>query len=139
MRLQFEPIPENVRNVLDAPEKVVLYSVEPLWAKQNEFHGYKAIGSVEIDATQYTLIFNEIRSASKKWLDASTKTMAACFLPMQAIRVTSKKHIFDFLISYECQQIEIFENDKLVFNSGVYGDSTLLNSILTAANIPLAR
>ena len=64
---------------------------------------------------------------------------AACFNPRHALRVSNGQSSYDLLICFECGAMEFFDGDKRVGDTGIGGPPDVLNSILLAASVPLAK
>jgi hypothetical protein len=131
-------IPPHISKALRAPEKVILFSLEP-WEQPTEkdpaLHRFKVLGSTELDAKQTVVAIQEFETAVGGWDGA----MAMCFDPRQAIQVTSQKRVYDLLICYECQQLYIYENNSSVAQLGVAGSPKILKELLTKSGIPLSQ
>jgi hypothetical protein len=62
-----------------------------------------------------------------------------CFEPRHALHIESGGHAYDFLISYECQQLEVFRDDVGVASIGAGGTPAALNRLLKAAKVPISQ
>ena len=122
----------------DSPNKTVLYSLEPedrTSTKDKTLHNYKILGQTEINLSQTTQVAGIFQKSAEDW----NGMMAMCFNPRHALRITSKGHVYDFLICFECQGLEFYKDDKSIGETGVTGSPDILNGLLTAAQIPLAK
>lgn len=136
-------IPENVlpRNTvaaLAAPDEVIIYSLEPEGerdASDPQLHYFKILGQASLDQAQTATAIGAFKKAIADW----DGIIAMCFDPRQAIRVTSNGHTYDFLLCYECHQLYVYEDDKLLKSLGVTGSPDVLNGLLTSLRLPLAK
>src|SRR4051812_43619303 len=62
-----------------------------------------------------------------------------CFDPRHALRVTANSHTYDLLLCYECQQLDVYEDDKRLLHLGATGSPEVLNALLMQLSIPLAK
>jgi hypothetical protein len=72
-----------------------------------------------------------VRSADYRLIDA-------CFVPGEALRVSFHERVFDFLISYPCGQIRLYEKGSIIGIIGIPSTPDTLREILSNAEIPLA-
>jgi len=131
-------LPPDAAEALRAPEKVVLYSLEPVappGEKTNNFNGYKILGHVDLVQDQAVKAIVELKSVVSAW----DGVVAECFEPRHALRVTAGNHTYDFLLCYECHQLEVYRDGKSIASLGATGSPKVLNGLLSAANIPLPR
>lgn len=61
------------------------------------------------------------------------------FEPRHALRISSGGHAYDFLFCYECHELDVYKDDKLLDNYGATGSPKFLNNMLTKANVSVAR
>jgi hypothetical protein len=127
---------------LDTPEQLTLYSLdgrdfEPGEEPKTEekFHGYPVLGKLEItDAAKR----DEIVAALKDGLARSDGRMAKCFWPRHAIRVLEKGHSIDYVICFECYQLEIHKGASKSVKPVTREPQPVFNKFLKEASIPLA-
>ncbi len=131
-------LPAEVAQALRAPGEVVLYSLEP-WeqpaASDETFHRFKVLGHTTLDRTQATTAIGEFQSAVAGW-DGS---IAMCFDPRQALRVTAGDRTYDLLLCYSCHQLYVYQGNKLVVSLGAAGSAKVLNGLLNASKIPVSK
>ena len=130
-------LPEEVAKALRSPEKVILYSLEPVEqpsAKDETFHRFKVLGQVELDREQAAVAGGEFQRA----VDAWDQVLAACFEPRQGLRITAGGRTYDLLLCYSCHQLYVYEGDNLLAGIGATGSPDILNALLTAAKIKLS-
>jgi hypothetical protein len=69
---------------------------------------------------------------------ADYRLIDACFLPGQALRVSFHERVFEFLISYQCGQIRLYEKGAIIGIIGIPSIPDTLREILSNAEVPLA-
>lgn len=130
-------LPPEAEQALRAPGKVTLYSLEP-WDEptpsDKTLQNVKVLGRTELDREQGATAIAEFKSAVSGW----DGLIAACFDPRHALRVKAKAHTYDFLLCYECHQLYIYRDDKLLTTLGAAGSPKVLNGLLSAAKVPLS-
>jgi hypothetical protein len=131
---------------LNRPERLVLYSIdggptrpdsvqtsEP--PSKEKFHGYPVLGKVELtDADK----LKEISDAIKSGLARSDGSMAACFWPRHAIRSVENGRTIDFVICFECSQLQIHQDNSVDVKPITRDPRAVLNKVLNESGIPLA-
>lgn len=131
-------LPAEVALVLHSPDKGTLYSLEP-WEKaaptERTLHGFKVIGQMELDRRHAKAVAADFKTAIAR----REGPRALCFNPRHALSVTSGGATYDFLLCYECGQLEVFSGDRLIADLSALGTAKTLNAILSANNVPLSR
>jgi hypothetical protein len=133
-------IPSNARQCLFNPSEMILYSIDPTHGfkpTKNElaFHSFKILGSLPIDDANTKLAFaNEV----KRIVFIFDPLRSMCFNPRHAIRVANEKESYDFLICFECDIMEVYQDEKTIATVNINGTSNLFNELLEKAKIPLA-
>jgi hypothetical protein len=147
LALLFVPIrvnrlPEELGKALDAPASVILYSIQPSTWPHGSFYHFSVLGHVELHGDQASQAIKEFRNSAVNMMAGvwSDERIDNCVIsPRHALRVVSEGHTYDFLLCYECHQLEVFRDGKEVtFIAGTTGEPQVLNGLLTAAKIPLA-
>src|ERR1700678_1341246 len=130
-------LPIDAADALHAPEKVILYSLEP-WSlgTTNNLQGFKILGQATLDGKQAVAAAAAFESALCK---KERKWEVLCFDPRHAIRVKSKGHTFDFLLCYTCGYLYIYRDNNMISELDAKGSPKVLNALLTANNIPLSK
>lgn len=130
-------LPPAAAQALRAPGRVVLYSLEP-WdhpaAGEKTFHKVRILGRTELDGTRSAAAIAELEAAVAGW----DGLRAACFDPRHALRVTAKGHTYDFLLCYDCHQLEVYRDNKDFASLGAAGSPQVLDELLSAAKVPLS-
>src|SRR5579859_7313463 len=99
-------LPNSAAQALEKPDKAILYSLDPsVYGKGEQyFHGFKVLGKMELDNKKSIEVANIFKSA----ILSGQNTAATCFNPHQALQLEYNDHIYDFLICYECHQLQVF-------------------------------
>lgn len=135
-------LPVAADQALASADSVVLYSLEPYtenpeadknW-KGAKFHGYNCLGQLSLTGQQAQTAIAEFKKAIPK----EEGPMAECFDPRHALRVVSGHHTYDFLLCYQCAQMEVYEDDKELADLSASGSADILNSLLKKAGVPLS-
>lgn len=132
--------PREARQALRNATQATLYSLEP-WEHSlpaghalPELEGFSILEQTELNRKQTDTAATAIRDAVKGWHDR-----AACFDPRHALRVSFGNHTFDFLLCYACHQLAIYRDGEHLTTLSAGGPSTVLDNLLTAADVPLSR
>lgn len=123
------------------PDQLTLYSINGLVTargkvpeSEDEFHGFPVLGKVElIDAVKR----QEIMAALKEGVTRSDGNMAKCFWPRHAIRAVEKGHMVDYVICFECFQMEVHEGSTMNLKPVTREPQSLFNKYLNEADVPL--
>lgn len=124
---------------LEVPEQLTLYSVDGLKLQQPKtdgtFHGFPVLGKVEItDAAKR----REIATALKNGLTQSDGEVFDCFWPRHAIRTVEKGRVIDYVICFQCLQLEAHDGDSISVKPVTRKPQSVLNKHLQEAGIALA-
>jgi len=146
------PIPPD-----DTPTEMILYSLDPRPAMHDKhgkllpgpygekrvvggelFHDiWEVLGKSEI---KDPAVRKELMEAMQDGIATSDGTYAKCFNPRHGLRVREKDKITDYLICFECGQIEIFtKNENRTTKTTTGAPAEIFNKRLKEANLPLAR
>jgi hypothetical protein len=99
------------------------------------FHGYPVLGKTDIsDTVQH----DEIIAAVNEGLE-HPEAEAKCFYPRHGIRVRRAGETIDYVICFQCLQLDIYIGDRRLHHMRINRISReTLNKCLTEAGIPLA-
>jgi hypothetical protein len=132
-------LPSEAADALHASSKFILYSLEP-WSlattNDNTLHRYKILGQVTLNGKDAATAIKAFESAIPKrqhWFHT------LCFDPRHALRVTANGQTYDFLLCYACGYLYVYRGDKVIAMLDAGGSPKVLNSLLTAAKIPLSK
>jgi hypothetical protein len=131
-------IPDEALKVLRSHNSATFYSLEP-WERPNPedktLHGYKILGKTTLDPKNEQVVEGAFEKAVSNW----DGMIANCFDPRHALSLSSSGHIYDFLLCYNCHQLYIYKDDKVIASMGAAGSPKFLNSILAAAHVPVSQ
>lgn len=98
--------------ILLRSREIALFSLEPDLAKPSaaKFHGYPILGSTMLSDPERRIILERFVAG----IDVHPTIAAACFLPRHGLRVKSHGHTLDFLICFQCIQVEIYRDNERV-------------------------
>ena len=130
-------LPEEVLNALRAADKAILYSLEP-WERptpqSRTLHRYAVLGQAELDRSQTAAAAAEFEAVVSRWDGA----LAACFDPRHAMSVVSAGATYDLLLCYECQQLRVYKDGRMIAGLGATGSAKALDTMLVALRLPLS-
>jgi hypothetical protein len=138
-------LPREAIESLSKGTDFVIFSLDPGPAKsgprpklkpEENLDGFKILGRLALDDERtrsqvLDAVNDSIHNADYRLIDA-------CFLPGQALRVSFHERVFDFLISYPCGQIRLYEKGAIIGIIGIPTTPDTLREILSNAEIPLA-
>jgi hypothetical protein len=126
--------------VLHKAAEIEVLSLDPSEGEDNKagdaFHGWKVLGKTTV---QEKAVRKKIAAAVARGVALAPKLAAKCFEPRHGIRATYRGTTVDFVICYECSQIEVYYGKR---NANVRTDSSSepsLDRILKRAGVPLAQ
>jgi hypothetical protein len=133
-------IPAGARTALEKADQMELLSTDPASQQEkpkDDFHGWKVLGRTQIkDAdTRKKLV-----AALKKGVGENDGMAAACFHPRHGIRATQGSKTTDFVICFECFQVQVYAGEKRD-GSFLTTDSPqpVFDQVLREAGVPLAE
>jgi len=124
-----------------APEQLTLYSIDGVRDPRNmpkaeeQFHGYPVLGKIEVTDAK---VRQEIMAAIKDGMARSDGALPKCFWPRHAIRAFEKGKKIDYVICFECLQLQIHANGTPQTEPTTREPQSVLNKHLKAAGIPIA-
>jgi hypothetical protein len=139
-------LPKNAIDALSIGKDVILYSLDPgpgpfspppPFGPEGGLNGFKILGHVSLtDPKQRSVAVDALNAAIHA---ADFRLMANCFFPRHAIRVTADGTSFDFMLCYQCRQMQLFEKGVLKAVIGIPDAPDPLKKLLTEAKIPVAK
>jgi hypothetical protein len=122
------------------PDQLILYSidgrVDPYLSTAGEqFRGYPVLGKLDIKEAADR---QEIMAALAEGIANSDGTMAKCFWPRHALHAVTKGRSVDYVICFECLQLQIDQGAGPTLTATTREPQTVVNSFLTDAHIPIA-
>jgi hypothetical protein len=127
-------IPATAAAILERADHFELLSLNPHYqqrAAEDDFHGYQIRGTAVITDRETR---KKLISAFQEGVAENQGIMAACFNPRHGIRVTRKGKQVDFVICFECAQVQLHgavEAEFLISNS----PEALFDSVLLRAGV----
>ena len=129
--------------VVAVPEKLTLYSIdgrdpdaryEP--RDGETFQGYPSLGKVEVtDPAKRKEIMTSLMNGIAL---ADPGDVPECWWPRHAIRAVAKGRVTDYVVCFECLQLEIHVAGSLTWKHVTPEPQKVLDKYLNAAKIPLA-
>ena len=106
----------HLRNELPAPAVAILEQADgfellalnpsrKLKAVKGTFHGYRILGTTFIKDAETR---KKLVSAFEKGVAENQGVVAACFNPRHGIRATRNRKQADFVVCFECDQVQLF-------------------------------
>ena len=133
-------IPAAALACLRTPQRMTLFSLDPdpLARLQQPgavfFHQFRVLGETPISTPEnQRVIANTLDRANR-----SFGVEYACFNPRHGVRVSGTSGTYDFLICFECAQIEVYAGEQHLKHLIIWESPKALDRILTAAHVPLA-
>ena len=140
-------IPAGALQALQSDSNLILYSIDPerftysdsgerqpLSDNEPKFHTYRVLGQTVLTSPNSRRItLDTIRHAVRDW----DGEIHGCFNPRHGIRATDSSGTHDFLICFQCRQVYLYSPDGTSTQLYIRGAPDPLNSILTAAHVPL--
>ncbi len=136
------PLDRSLRNLDDA-DRYELFSLYPYLLRgpdlpvgNGDFHGHTILGSVLIADVKTRI---ELNDALRSGIHASVGSEAACFNPRHGIRVTRGKTVTDFLLCFECEQVEVWRDGTRIARMHTTGSpQAAFDRVLQNAHVSLA-
>lgn len=131
---------------LEQATSITLYSIDGNHLPQDEnakrpataekFHGYPVLGKVELTvAADRKTLLSELR----RGIEGNNGMVAGCFIPRHALRATQPSGTIEYVICFECMQINVYENGKSVTNMlTTAAPQPAFDAVLKKAKIALA-
>jgi hypothetical protein len=104
-------LPDDAKAALEKADQIELLSIDPSKGDDkpnNAFHGYKVLGKTTVKKDDA----KTLSAAVLKGVADSDGTVAKCFEPRHGVRVVVDDKAYDFVICFQCSQIEVFAGDK---------------------------
>jgi hypothetical protein len=129
-------LPDEEDKVLREATEVTLYSLEPsvrIRTEKFEFCGFTVLGKVTLDGETAKKVGTEFADAAV----VANGLVAGCFNPRHGLEIKSNGHQYDFVLCYECCQIQVFKDNVFVASMLAQGSPKLLNLMLQDAKVVL--
>lgn len=107
-----DALPAAARSALENGVPFELYSLHPdrvVLPERDGFHGWQVLGGTTVvDPAMRT----ELITALADGVGENQGVAAGCFNPRHALRVTEQGVVHDFVICFECYQVQWFQADQ---------------------------
>jgi hypothetical protein len=100
----------------------------------NNYRGWKVLGRI----TPGRATCNVLRSELNRAIRTFDGKRAACFIPRHAIQIIQDGTTVDFVICFECSQVEVFVGREHLKTITMTGSPRLFDQTLRDAGVPLA-
>ncbi|MDB5298582.1 MAG: hypothetical protein JWO87_245 [Phycisphaerales bacterium] len=122
------------RALADADQYEVL-SLRP-YPWKPDFYNHEILGRMTVTDTT---IRQRLNAALQSGVRESDGTRMACFNPRHGIRVTRAGETTDFVICFECRQVQVWRGGKkITFFLTSASPQPVFDEVLQKANVPLA-
>jgi hypothetical protein len=131
-------MPSEALSALQSAKSVVLYSLDPENVSTTgdaRFHYYKILGETRLDPAQTRIATRAVEKA----VDDSLGYSPDCFNPRHGLRISAQGHLYDFVLCYSCDGLDIYRDGQEIATLTVTGSPQTLNRLLVAAHVPLPR
>ncbi len=135
---QRSTLPPDARRALQTATSATLYSLEPEDRGNKtapQFHDFPVLGRTTLDPKQTA----EATRAFRKALADSRGWIASCFEPRHALRINERGHVYDYVLCYQCMQLDVYRDDTFIAGLTAAGSPEVLNNLLTSLGVPLSR
>jgi hypothetical protein len=101
-----DKLPDAARMALEKADQIDVLSLDPEGAEKTNgaFHEYKVLSKATVKDAD---ALKDIATAVEKGV-ADGGPIAKCFEPRHGLHVVAKDKTYDFLICYQCSQIQVF-------------------------------
>ena len=132
---------DALKALLDA-KKGVIYSLEPTEepkAGDPTFHTYKVLGHAELNPQQMATAMNVFVVALARSGGATNVGVLCRIQPRHALSIVAGGHIYDYLLCFQCGQLEVFVDNTDIGIVTAGRSPEVLNNLLTSLKIPLSQ
>lgn len=131
-------LPPDLRHFLESADEFTLYSIRPEFERDgtNTFFQYPILGQIKIGKTvERTNLVTALNDGI-----AGGCIPADCFDPRHGIRVVQNGVAVDFLICFECGEIQVFSSQGTNWSFPVcHTPIAAFNDALKKAGVPLPK
>jgi hypothetical protein len=133
-------MPDDVKAVLEKPDSLELFSLEPNDEDKSDkgFYGWKVLGKTEIKDAEGR---KKVVDALLKGVSDSDGTVARCFIPRHGLRAKQGDKTVELVICFECAQIKTYtgkDDNKPAGATVTKSPEATFDGVLKAAGVPLA-
>ena len=128
-------LPQDLDTALNAPESVVLYSVDPYrLARTNKTLLEGAVGSVRLSDAEIPPTIKIVKAAIT---DFKHGYMCLCWAPRHVLTLTAGGNVFEFVFSDMSSEIDISKNSKSYISVNAENVQPTLDALFRAHGIPV--
>ena len=105
----------DMKTMLDNANRVDLFRINPKPLSKEkkdgkkEFHGYEILTDFRLEPKEQHNRATAFLGSAFHW---NMFRKAACFNPRHGVRIVSGNRTLDFLVCFECNTVQVFENEK---------------------------
>jgi hypothetical protein len=137
--LPFHRFPGKEFDCLYNADRFELFSLYPSLLSPpgpDRFDGHVILGSTAVQDRQTQA---DLRDALIAGIRSSNGSEAACFNPRHGIRVTAGNVVTDFVICFECKQVEVWRDGKMIAEQPTTAlPAATFDRVLESAHVQLA-
>lgn len=100
------------------------------------FHDWVVLGKTDVDHLDDQ---KKLRKALESGIENNRGTVAGCFIPRHGIRAIKGTVITDYVICFECMQIQVHKEGKISSVLTTAQPQPVFDAYLKKKNVPLAR
>lgn len=133
-------MPRAASDALATADQYELLSLDPgrpVAPSPDLYHGYRVLGQTEVaDAATRERLNRALRGG----VESVLANRPHCFNPRHGIRVTRAGQTMEFLICFECEQVQVWNGSQRVANwSTDSSPQPVFDDALRQANVPLPK
>jgi hypothetical protein len=133
--MRWHGMPRVAWNALNDADQYELLSVHPYLSKP-DYYNHEILGRTIITDSA---VRDRLNRAFQIGVRQSDGTRMACFNPRHGIRVTHAGVTTDFVICFECRQVQVWRgNQKIAFFLVNDSPQPAFDDVLKSAGVPLA-
>jgi hypothetical protein len=133
--LRWYGMPLGAWYALNNADRYELLSLHP-YLSEPEYYGHEILGQTVVADVTMRDRLNEALQAGVRGSEGRVKS---CFNPRHGIRVTHDGVTTDFVICFECRQVQVWRgNQQIAFFLVSDSPQTVFDEVLKSAGVPLA-
>jgi hypothetical protein len=138
--VRWHGMPWPAWRALSTAEAYELISLEPDMRTATHsgvrYHNHAVLGSTPITDPATRRRLNDALQAGVRQSDG---TRMACFNPRHGIRVTRGGVVSEFVICFECRQVQVYRDGSKLYFLTSNSPEKVFDEVLKSANVPLAE
>ena len=138
--LAWPRLPFTAARALDGADKYELLSLD--WERSespspDDFYRHRVLGHTEIDDGT---VRQRLNAALRHGVESPLTSLPMCFNPRHGIRVVRGGHETDFLICFECHQVQVWRDGHVVATwTTDASPKAAFDEALKSAGVPLPK